>query len=108
MTLLKKITYAGGGLALGYLASKAFAGRTDLRHNRGSAIGRTFVIVGAGFAGVAVAAQLARLLPDPANGDIVLIDEDDFLLFTPMLTEVVGDEVDARHIIHPVKHVSER
>ena len=108
MALLKKIACAGSGLALGYLASKAFAGSAQIRQNKGSAIGRTFVIVGAGFAGVAVASELARLLPDPANGDIVLIDEDDFLLFTPMLTEVVGDEVDARHIIYPVKHVSER
>ena len=108
MTLLKKIAYAGGGLALGYVASGAFAGSAEIRRNKGSAIGRTLVVVGAGFAGVAVASELARLLPDPANGDIVLIDEDDFLLFTPMLTEVAGDEVDARHIIHPVKHLSKR
>ena len=108
MSALKKFAYAGGGVALGYLAWKAFAGNSEIGRNDGRAKGKTFVIVGAGFAGLAVASELARLLPDPNNGDILLIDEDNFLLFTPMLAEAAGGEVDSRHIVHPVDHVSAR
>jgi len=37
-----------------------------------------------------------------------LIDEDRYLLFTPMLTEVAGGEVEARHIVHPLHQLSKR
>ena len=93
---------------LGYLAGKAFADGSEIWRNKGRGNGKTFIIVGAGFAGLAAAGELARLLPDPNNGDILLIDEDNFLLFTPMLAEAAGGEVDSRHIVHPVDHVSAR
>ena len=51
---------------------------------------------------------MARLLPDPSNGDIVLIDDDNFLLFTPMLTEAAGGELDSRHILRSLQKVSKR
>jgi NADH:ubiquinone reductase (H+-translocating) len=108
MSALNKFAYAGGGFALGYLAWKAFAGGSEIWRNRGRGNGKTFIIVGAGFAGLAAAGELARLLPDPNNGDVLLIDEDNFLLFTPMPAEAAGGEVDSRHIVHPVDHVSAR
>jgi NADH dehydrogenase len=70
--------------------------------------GKTFIVIGAGFAGLAAASELARLLPDPNSGDILLIDEDNFLLFTPMLAEAAGGELDIRHIVRPVDNLSER
>jgi NADH dehydrogenase len=108
MGVLKKLAYAGGGVALGYLAGKAFADGSEIWRNKGRANGKTFIVVGAGFAGLAAACELARLLPDPGNGDILLIDEDNFLLFTPLLAEAAGGEIDSRHIVHPVDHVSAR
>ena len=108
MGALKKLAYAGGGVALGYLAGKAFADGSEIWRNKGRANGKTIIIVGAGFAGLAAACELARLLPDPSNGDILLIDEDNFLLFTPLLAEAAGGEIDSRHIVHPVDHVSAR
>jgi len=108
MGALKKLAYAGGGVALGYLAGKAFADGSEIWRKKGSANGKTFIIVGAGFAGLAAACELARLLPDPGTGDILLIDEDNFLLFTPLLAEAAGGEIGSRHIVHPVDHVSAR
>jgi NADH dehydrogenase len=108
MSLFKKLVYAGGGVAVGYLGCKALGDHAEIRQNKGRANGKTFVVVGAGFAGLATASELARLLPDSKNGDILLIDEDNFLLFTPMLTEAAGGEIDTRHIVHPLAHVSER
>lgn len=60
------------------------------------------VILGAGFAGMAAARELARLLPD-GQAQITLVDENNFLLFTPMLTEVAGGEVDPVDIVAAVR-----
>ena len=108
MALLKKLAYAGGGLALGYLGWTVLGDAAEVRRNVGIGKGKTFLVLGAGFAGLAAAVELARLLPDSSNGDIVLIDEDNFLLFTPMLTEAAGGELDSRHILRSLQQVSKR
>jgi NADH:ubiquinone reductase (H+-translocating) len=108
MALLRKLAYAGGGAALGYLAWKALEDSVSIEANKGLAAGKTFVIAGAGFAGLAAASELARLFPDAGNGKIILIDEDNYLLFTPMLTEAAGGELDTRHIVHSLERVSKR
>lgn len=51
------------------------------------------IMLGGGFAGCAVARELARLLPEPDRCTLTLVDANDYLLFTPMLTEVVAGEV---------------
>jgi NADH dehydrogenase len=94
---------AGGGVA-GYMAAKTW--QAIRNHQQGK--GKVFVVVGAGFAGLSVASTLAKLLPGADNGEIILIDENRFLLFTPMLTEVAGGDIEARHIIHPLDQVSRR
>ncbi|HUZ48851.1 MAG TPA: NAD(P)/FAD-dependent oxidoreductase [Candidatus Dormibacteraeota bacterium] len=60
------------------------------------------VILGGGFAGMAVAQRLeARLRPDEA--EIVLISRENFTLFTPMLPEVISGELDVRHVVTPIR-----
>ena len=81
---------------------------TRILRNHGLAKDKVFAIAGAGFAGLSVARELAKLLPESDNGQILLIDEDPFLLFTPMLTEVAGGEIEARHIVHPLDDISRR
>lgn len=58
----------------------------------------TIVILGGGFAGRATAQGLSSLF-EPGEAEIILVDQNDFSLFTPMLTEVAGGEVDARDIV---------
>lgn len=70
--------------------------------------GKRIVILGGGFAGVAVAQELARLLPGEENGEILLIDEDNYLLFTPMLTEAAGGELQTRDIVSPARSLHPR
>lgn len=43
--------------------------RITIRHNRGIAKGKRFVILGGGFAGVEASRELERLLPEPDNGE---------------------------------------
>jgi NADH dehydrogenase len=66
------------------------------------------VILGAGFAGVQCARELARRLPSHQDGRITLVDRHNYLLFTPMLTEVAGGQVDTRHIVAAIRRLSRR
>jgi NADH:ubiquinone reductase (H+-translocating) len=66
------------------------------------------VIVGAGFAGMAVARQLAQTMPETEACDIVVVDQNNFSLFTPMLTEVVGGEVDPGEIVAAIRSLAPR
>jgi NADH dehydrogenase len=66
------------------------------------------VILGAGFAGVQCARELARRLPADQDGRITLVDRHNYLLFTPMLTEVAGGQVDTRHIVAAIRRLSSR
>jgi NADH:quinone reductase (non-electrogenic) len=70
--------------------------------------GKRIVILGAGFGGREVALELAKQLPDARDGEIVLVDQEPFLLFTPMLTEAAGGELDADHIVSPVTGLPKR
>lgn len=60
------------------------------------------VILGGGFAGIATAQHLERLL-GPAQAEITLISRENFSLFTPMLPEVSSGEIDVRHVVTPVR-----
>jgi len=73
-----------------------------------AAAGQNVVVLGAGFAGIHVAQELARLLPPGGDGQITLVDQNDFLLFTPMLTEAAGGQVDTRHIVDPIRRLAPR
>lgn len=65
------------------------------------------VILGGGFAGASAAHELSRLLPGD-RCEITLIDQNNSILFTPMLTEVAGGEVDPRDIVSPLRRLSPR
>ena len=94
-----------GGALLGWQAWK----RSELRRkNRRIAQGQQIVIVGAGFAGMNVAQELTRLLPANRDARITAVDQNNFLLFTPMLTEVAGGELDQRHVVASPRRFSRR
>jgi NADH:quinone reductase (non-electrogenic) len=96
----------GAGAAC--LAIRSIARTAEAQRNAGLGAGKRIVILGAGFRGIAAAVELARLLPQNDNGDIVVIDEDNFLLFTPMLTEATAGEINPRHIVVGVHEFSKR
>lgn len=60
------------------------------------------VIVGGGFAGVAVARRLEERLR-PSEAEIVLLSRDNYTLFTPMLPEVTSGELEVRHVVTPIR-----
>ncbi|BDI34093.1 hypothetical protein CCAX7_61440 [Capsulimonas corticalis] len=94
-------------LAAGACAAYSY-GRMQKRRREVQSIpkGAKIVILGAGFAGIHVARELMRLIPPEKNADIVLVDQNDFLLFTPMLTETAGGSVDAQHIVARIRNMA--
>ena len=66
------------------------------------------VIVGGGFGGLKVAQTLEKLVKLGDSVEITLISRDNFLLFTPFLTEVLGGVLDEADIISPIRGVPEK
>jgi NADH dehydrogenase len=62
---------------------------------------RTIVIAGGGFAGTTLARALERRLPAPWQ--LVLVSEESYTTFHPMLAEVVGAGVFPEHVIAPIR-----
>lgn len=67
---------------------------------------RYVVIVGAGFAGTQAARRLEKSLP--SDWQVVLISEENYTTFNPMLAEVVGASVLPSHVIAPVRRMLKR
>ncbi len=65
------------------------------------------VILGAGFGGIETATTLAKKLPR-GQGEIILIDMNNFLLFTPLLIEVMSGQVDMLHIVSATRQLNKR
>lgn len=66
------------------------------------------VILGGGFAGVGAARELARLLDKKEAGRITLVDRHNYQLFTPMLTEVAGGQIEPGHTVSSIRRLSPR
>ncbi len=64
---------------------------------------KRILILGGGFAGIGVLKKLQNEFY--ANNDIkiTLVDKDNFLLFSPMLPEIVSGMIETRHIVTPIR-----
>jgi NADH dehydrogenase len=63
------------------------------------------VILGGGFAGVYAARHLERHLP---GRDIILFSQENHLVFTPLLGNVVGSSINPMHVVWPVRQMLRR
>ena len=72
----------------------------DLRHR--------IVILGGGFAAIYAAQRLERSLARNPHVEITLVNCDNYLLFTPMLHEVAGGELEAHCIVNPIRKMLHR
>ncbi len=66
---------------------------------------RKIVILGGGFAGVECTKQLEDYFKDDPYIEIVLVSEDNFLLFTPMLPQVASGMIQTRHVVMPIRTI---
>ena len=65
--------------------------------------GEHIVIVGGGFGGLKVAQTLEKLIGHGDAIKVTLISRDNFLLFTPFLTEALGGMLDEADVISPLR-----
>lgn len=68
-----------------------------------AAIGQRVVIVGGGFGGTAAAQRFEQLLAHRPDISVTLISQSNFLLFTPMLSEVAAGTLIPRHVAVPLR-----
>ncbi|HZN41503.1 MAG TPA: FAD-dependent oxidoreductase [Planctomycetota bacterium] len=64
------------------------------------------LVLGGGFAGTRCAQRLERLLPREQS--ITLVSSENYVVFQPLLPEVVGASLDPSHVISPLRHLLRR
>ncbi len=64
---------------------------------------RRVVIVGGGFAGFSAAREFERRWKGAGDLEVVLVDRNNFMLFTPMLPEAATGSVEVQHITEPFR-----
>jgi len=69
---------------------------------------KKIVILGGGFAGVECARQLESEFGDDPETELVMVSEDNFLLFTPMLPQVASGMIETRHIVLPIRTICKK
>lgn len=69
---------------------------------------KRILILGGGFAGIECARKLESYFKHNADIELVLVSEDNFLLFTPMLPQVASGMIETRHIIIPIRMICKK
>jgi NADH:ubiquinone reductase (H+-translocating) len=65
------------------------------------------VIAGGGFGGAMAARELERLMPKQ-SARMVLVNDVNFLLYTPFLPEAAAGTLEPRHVVTPLREILER
>jgi len=66
------------------------------------------VILGAGFGGLQTAIELLRELGRDTDCEILLVNEHNYFLFTPLLPQIASSYINPRHIVQPVRDIRGR
>lgn len=69
---------------------------------------KRIVVLGGGFAGLECTRRLESHFRNDPDSEIILVSEDNFLLFTPMLPQVASGMIETRHIIMPIRTLCEK
>ena len=69
---------------------------------------KKIVILGGGFAGVECTRQLESKFGNDSDIELVMVSEDNFLLFTPMLPQVASGMIETRHIVLPIRTICKK
>jgi len=69
---------------------------------------KRIVVLGGGFAGIECVQKLESYFRNDFDIEIVLINEDNFLLFTPLLPQVASGMIETRHAITSIRTITEK
>src|SRR5215210_4053193 len=71
------------------------------------AMAHNVVIAGGGFAGANAARELERILPKQSTR-LILVNDVNFLLYTPLLPEAAAGTLEPRHVVTPLRDILKR
>jgi NADH dehydrogenase len=63
------------------------------------------VVVGAGFGGLQAAMDLDRMFRGDRDVEILVVSDQNYLLFTPLLPQIASSYTDPRHIVQAVREI---
>ncbi len=66
---------------------------------------KRIVVLGSGFAGMQAVIDLERLFRKAPGYEILLISDQNYVLFTPLLPQIASSQIDPRHIAQAVRDV---
>ncbi|MGQ0543628.1 MAG: NAD(P)/FAD-dependent oxidoreductase [Blastocatellia bacterium] len=66
------------------------------------------LILGGGYGGLYTALNLEKTLAKDSDIEVMLVNRENFFLFTPMLHEVAASDLDITHIVSPVRKLLKR
>lgn len=66
------------------------------------------MILGGGFGGLYTALNLEKTLAKDGDVEVMIVNRENFFLFTPMLHEVAASDLDITHIVSPVRKLLKR
>src|SRR5690348_188379 len=66
---------------------------------------KRIVVLGSGFAGMQAVVELERLFRKSPDCEILLIGEQNFVLFTPLLPQIASSHIDPRHIAQAIRDI---
>ena len=69
---------------------------------------KRIIILGSGFGGLYAALRLEKTLARDPDVEKLLVNRENFFLFTPMLHEVAASDLDLTHIVNPVRKLLKR
>lgn len=70
--------------------------------------GHRIVVLGGGFGGIEAIRVLERHLRREEGIDLLLVSDQNYLLFTPLLPQIASSTVEPRHIIQPIRDIRDR
>ena len=71
---------------------------------------KRILILGGGFGGVYVAVHLGKMLSqhELEETEIALVNRENYIVFQPLLPEVISGSVELNHVIAPIRRMAPR
>ena len=69
---------------------------------------KRIVVLGGGFGGIQAAIELERAFRPERNTEVLLVNDQNFFLFTPLLPQIASSYINPRHIVQPVREIRGR
>lgn len=63
------------------------------------------IVLGAGFGGLEAMVELERRFRDDPSVELLLVNENNFFLFTPLLPQIVSSYIEPRHIVQNIRDI---